>query len=115
MPGPSPSVLCSEAADSVDALCETIVALNAANPITPTESDAVSVARGTAVGSLITFANEAEQHGAQSITIGSITLNGPDFARRLVDQINAGSLGDADFSLVSAKLRLLSSGYAGGQ
>lgn len=115
MPGPSASQLCSAAADAVDALRASIVTLNSANPITTTESDAVAVAKSTAVNSLQTFAMEAELHGAQSITIGGITLNGPDAARRVVDQINAGSLGDVELELIVSKMQNLATGYAAGQ
>lgn len=115
MPNPSPSQLCTAAADAIDALRATIVALNAANPISTTETDAVSIAKSTAVNALTTFASEAELHAPQSITLGGLTLVGPDFARRLVDQLNAGSLGDVELELVVSKMQNLATGYAAGQ
>jgi len=115
MPGPSPSQLCTAAADAVDAFRLSLLALNAANPITSDEVDAASVAKGTAINALQTFASEAEQFAAQNVNIGGFTMNGPVAARRLVDQFNAGSLGTVEIELIVAKLEQLAAGYTAGQ
>ncbi len=115
MPGPSPSQLCTAAADAVETFRLSLVALNAAVPITTVEADAVSVAKGDALNALQTFAAEAELHAAQSVTIGGVTLSGPDAARRVVDQVNAGSLGTTDLELLVSRFEQLAAGYAAGQ
>lgn len=111
----TPSQLCMEAASAVTAYRLSLLALNAANPITPTEVDACSVARGTAIGSLLSFAAEAEQHATQNVDIGGLILNGPVAARRLVDQFGAASLGTDEIELIEAKLEQLASAYTAGQ